>query len=238
MKSGEEYEIYPLGERAATVRFGAVIDPDIHNRVRAMMSVLREKPFPGLVEAAPAFTSVTVYYDPLRVASDAATPYDAVCLHLKETLLQAELHPPKAPRTVEIPVCYDGGFGPDLAQVAEWNGLTKEEVIRIHSEPVYTIYMIGFAPGFPYLGGMSERIAAPRKSSPRMMVPAGSVGIAGKQTGIYPLNSPGGWQIIGRTPLELFRPGHIPPSLLQAGDLVRFCPIRKEEYEHLKERGE
>lgn len=237
MKSLDAYEIYPLGERAATIRFGTGIDPDIHKRVRAMMSVLEEKPFPGLVEAAPAFTTVTVYYDPLRVGGG-ASPFDAVCLHLRELLSQVDdAHMEKPPRTVEIPVRYGGGLGPDLAEVAERNGLTPQEVIRIHSEPVYTVYMIGFAPGFPYLGGMPEQIAAPRKNSPRLKVPAGSVGIAGKQTGIYPLDTPGGWQIIGRTPLNLFRTDQSPPSLLLAGDLVRFRPIPQEEYDELKENG-
>jgi inhibitor of KinA len=133
-------------------------------------------------------------------------------------------------RVVEIPVHYGGESGPDLDIVAKHNGLTPEEVVAIHSNGHYFVNMIGFAPGFPYIGGMSEKIATPRKSSPRLKIPAGSVGIAGKQTGIYPIETPGGWQIIGKTPLQLFRPDHDPPSLLKAGDKICFKPITLKEF--------
>ncbi|MGV3465566.1 MAG: 5-oxoprolinase subunit PxpB, partial [Heyndrickxia sp.] len=133
-------------------------------------------------------------------------------------------------RVVEIPVCYGGDFGPDLETVASMNGLSTEEVIQIHSSAEYTVYMIGFAPGFPYLGGMSEKIATPRLPSPRLKIPERTVGIAGNQTGVYPIETPGGWQLIGRTPIKLFRPQDEVPSLLHAGDKVRFKPISYEEY--------
>src|SRR5699024_4926794 len=133
-------------------------------------------------------------------------------------------------RMVEIPVLYGGDYGPDLDLVAHRNQLSTEEVIRIHSERDYLVYMIGFAPGFPYVGGMDERIEAPRKENPRQSIPAGSVGIAGKQTGIYPFESPGGWQIIGRTPAQLFLPESNPPTLIQPGDRLRFVPIDEAEY--------
>ena len=139
-------------------------------------------------------------------------------------------------RTIEIPVCYGGEFGPDLSVVAESNGLTEEEVIHIHSNGTYIVYMIGFAPGFPYIGGMPSEIATPRKSSPRLKIPSRSVGIAGSQTGIYPIETPGGWQLIGSTPLKLFSIHHNPPTLLQAGDHVRFKPISYEEYRYLEDR--
>jgi inhibitor of KinA len=142
------------------------------------------------------------------------------------------------PRVVEIPVCYGGEFGPDLGYVAEHNQLSVEEVIEIHTSGQYLVYMIGFAPGFPYLGGMSERIMAPRRQSPRLAIPAGTVGIAGMQTGVYPIETPGGWQLIGRTPLALFRPQDNPPSLLQSGDIVRFCQISDKEYEEYKEEDQ
>jgi inhibitor of KinA len=137
---------------------------------------------------------------------------------------------------VEIPVCYGGEFGADLDFVAKHANLTPGEVIEIHSAADYLVHMIGFAPGFPYLGGMSSKIAAPRRSSPRLKVPAGSVGIAGEQTGIYPLETPGGWQLIGRTPLALFRPEQDPPTLLQPGDIVRFRPITPQQFRELKEQ--
>lgn len=133
-------------------------------------------------------------------------------------------------RTVVIPVCYGGEFGPDLEEVARFHGMTEDEVIAIHAQGRYRVYMIGFAPGFAYLGGLSPEIATPRRATPRTHVPAGSVGIAGNQTGVYPLATPGGWQIIGRTPLALFRPHHEEPSLLRAGDIVQFCPITEEQY--------
>jgi inhibitor of KinA len=143
---------------------------------------------------------------------------------------------PAAQRPIEIPVCYGGEFGVDLQFVAEHNGMTADEVVAIHCGATYRVHMLGFAPGFPYLGGMSERIATPRRNTPRLKVAAGSVGIAGPQTGVYPLETPGGWQIIGRTPLALFRPAENPPTLLSPGDFVRFRPITSEEFTAL--RGE
>jgi inhibitor of KinA len=139
-------------------------------------------------------------------------------------------------RFVEIPVCYGGEYGPDLEAVAEYHHLSTSEVVEIHSKEEYLVYMIGFAPGFPYLGGMSEEIATPRRHSPRLSIPEGSVGIAGMQTGVYPISTPGGWQLIGRTPLELFCPNENPPTLLQSGDIVKFVPISLEEYQANKEK--
>ena len=133
-------------------------------------------------------------------------------------------------RVVEIPVAYGGEFGPDIGFVAEYNGLTVEEVVEIHSKPLYRVYMLGFVPGFAYLGGMDERITTPRLEKPRLKVPAGSVGIAGKQTGWYAIESPGGWRLIGRTPLKTFNPMESPPSLVLPGDYVRFKPISEEEF--------
>ncbi|MBD8499483.1 5-oxoprolinase subunit PxpB [Paenibacillus sp. CAU 1523] len=136
---------------------------------------------------------------------------------------------------VDIPVCYGGAFGPDLLEVAEHTGLSPQEVIALHCGQSYLVYMVGFAPGFPYLGGMDERIAVPRRSSPRTAITPGSVGIGGSQTGIYPLATPGGWQLIGRTPRQLFRPHHVDPSLLKMGDIVRFYPIEPEQFAEWKE---
>ena len=155
-------------------------------------------------------------------------------VELQTTLLNLRDESLKDQRTVEIPVCYGGDYGPDLEFVAQHNSLTEEKVVAIHSAADYLVYMIGFAPGFPYLGGMSEQIAAPRRESPRLQIPAGSVGIAGAQTGVYPIETPGGWQLIGRTPLELFRPTEDPPTRLRAGDIVRFRPITSEEFDRLR----
>jgi inhibitor of KinA len=162
-------------------------------------------------------------------------PYETVCEELTTLLEGLSVDQDAEPRIVEIPVCYGGEFGPDLEEVAEHNGITPEEVIDIHSNGEYIVYMIGFAPGFPYIGGMSEKIAAPRRKNPRLKIPAGSVGIAGKQTGVYPIETPGGWQLIGRTPRKLFLPDGHTPSLLQAGDQIKFVQVSQEEFLKMEE---
>ncbi len=237
----EAYELYPLGDAALVVNFGDVIGEQIQRRVQVLTRCLQERSLPWLIELVPAFTSVTVYYDPLLVmqsvgrcgqgaSGDVSSIYESVCDMVEQVVRQMPDAGSFQAREVEIPVCYGGEYGPDLAEVAEGNGLWADEVVRIHCSGEYRVYLIGFAPGFPYLGGMSERIAAPRRSSPRLQIPAGSVGIAGRQTGVYPIETPGGWQLIGRTPIPLFLPDADPPSLLQAGDVVRFKSITAEEY--------
>lgn len=216
--------IFPLGDRGLVVQFDDCIDDGVFERVQALSHDLAHAPIAGVIEHVPAYTTVTIYYDP-RQAS-----FDAVSHAVQESLPHKEEFTPLAARTVTIPVCYGEGFGVDLGHVAHHNGLTVDEVIEIHSGATYRVHMLGFAPGFPYLGGMSQRIATPRRASPRLKVPPGSVGIAGAQTGIYSLETPGGWQIIGRTPLALFRPHDHPPTLLAAGDIVRFRSITKKEF--------
>ena len=199
----------------------------------------------GLVEYVPAFASVAVHYDPYqiwkkRTASEKGhvSLFETVCGRLErklEELTDDALEGNLSSRHVKIPVLYGGEHGPDLTDVARLHAMTEEEIVAIHSGGSYKVYMIGFAPGFPYLGGMSERIASPRHQTPRTVIPAGSVGVAGRQTGIYPLATPGGWQLIGRTPFVLFNPHREKPSLLQAGDRVTFVPITRAEYEDLRE---
>lgn len=221
-------QMIPLGDSAIIIQLDKTITLDTHQKVNVLAARLQDNSFPGMVEIVPAFTTVTVYYNPVKFSyKDACTALEQIVSDLEATLAGT-------PRTVEIPVCYGGEFGPDLEFVAEHNGLTADEVVQIHSSGEYLVYMIGFAPGFPYLGGMSERIQAPRRSSPRLTIPAGTVGIAGRQTGVYPLETPGGWQLIGRTPEALFRPNESPPSLLQAGDIVRFRPVSHKEYNQWK----
>jgi inhibitor of KinA len=242
-KEHDDFDIQPLGERAIIVTFGTMIDVTIHRKVKALTNYLDTTPIGGMIEYVPAFTSVTVYYDPARVLENEKQPirekagsaYEIVYANLKQIVLNLEATMEDKKREVEIPVCYGGQFGPDLEFVAKHNNMSTDEVINTHSNGDYLVYMIGFAPGFPYLGGMSEKIAAPRRSEPRMKIAKGSVGIAGKQTGVYSIESPGGWQIIGRTPLELFRPNENPPSLLQAGDVIRFKPISLKEFTAYKE---
>ncbi|WP_028546192.1 5-oxoprolinase subunit PxpB [Paenibacillus taiwanensis] len=217
---------FPLGDAAIVVEFDSVIGPASNEKVQLLAAYLDHHPIVGMIEYVPAFTTVTVFYNPFLIR------YADAQARLEVAVQQAEgIQLEQTTRLVQIPVCYGGDFGPDLEEVARHNQLTADEVIRIHSSAEYQVYMIGFAPGFPYLGGMSERIAAPRRSSPRLIIPAGSVGIAGLQTGVYPIGTPGGWQLIGRTPEPLFRPDMSPPTLLQAGDKVRFQPITEKEYE-------
>ncbi|WP_134683843.1 5-oxoprolinase subunit PxpB [Brevibacillus migulae] len=237
---------HPLGDAAATIEFARRIDPAAHEQVRALVRHLEECRFPGMIEYVPSFSSVTVFYDPREVKrqwqtdenGEARTAFQLVSEWLMRAVAAPAEAKRQAPRIVEVPVCYGGEYGPDLGYVAESHGLTEKEVIQIHSAAAYTVYMIGFAPGFPYLGGMSERIATPRRSNPRLTIPAGSVGIGGQQTGIYPIETPGGWQVIGRTPVRLFQPEKHPPSLLMAGDVIRFIPITPEEYQAYEEEGQ
>ena len=199
--------------------------------------VLSTAPLPGVTEIVPAYTTVTVFYDPLAAVAAGAPEnnlFDWLAVKVKERLKD----PPKMEkfkgRTVEVPVCYEGDFGPDLALVAKQAKLTPAEVIKRHGKPEYLVYLVGFAPGFPYLGGLPKELETPRHAKPRMAVPPGSVGIGGAQTGIYLFATPGGWNLIGRTPLRLFRPDELPPVLLSAGDRVKFKAISREEFAKLE----
>ena len=214
--------IRSLGDRALAVTLGEDISPEGNARVTAFCCALERARLPGVVEWVPSYGAVTVHYDPLTVG------YDALCAALKG--LRPEAGTAEQGPLLTLPVCYGGDLGPDLPAVAAHCGLTPEEVIAIHSGGEYLVYMLGFLPGFPYMGGMDGRIAAPRLKTPRTAIPAGSVGIAGKQTGVYPLQSPGGWQLIGRTPLRLFDVNRRPQTLLSAGMRVRFAPITAAEF--------
>ena len=225
-----DYSFSPLGDQAIILEIGNEINEETHHRVRAVTALLETDPPQWMSEFIPAFTTVSIVYSPLQVS------YEEAKMELAALLKKASeiMLPP--PRTIEIPVCYGGDHGPDLEYVARHNGLSAEEVIAIHTGASYTVHMVGFAPGFPYLGGMSEKIAAPRKVSPRVTIPERSVGIAGNQTGVYPISTPGGWQLIGRTPTRLFLPDHEIPSLLSAGDTVVFRQITADEYQTLEEK--
>ncbi|MFT2011128.1 5-oxoprolinase subunit PxpB [Pontibacter sp. 13R65] len=231
------FQLFPLGDAAIVVQFGDTISEEVHATVRAFSLLLEAQPFPGFIELVPAFTTVTIYYNPWLISQKGRyDPYQSVVDLLLPLLTQTYQEPHELPsRLIEIPVCYGGKYGPDLEFVAIHNGLSSEMVVSLHSATEYMVYMIGFAPGFPYLGGMNSLIATPRRDSPRPAIPPGSVGIAGDQTGIYPLQTPGGWQLIGRTPLTLFQPFRQSPSLLKAGDKVRFVPISEKEFLNRKE---
>jgi inhibitor of KinA len=222
----------PLGDRAIHIQLGSSIDEATHRLVRAVCARLDERRPAGFVEYVPAFTSVVVHYDLTRVAGRAAgeSPYERMAAALREALadLRDEALPPA--RVVEIPVCYGGELGPDLEELARTHALTPDDVVRLHTAGDYLVYMLGFMPGFAYLGGLAPELATPRRSTPRTNVPAGSVGIGGSQTGVYPLESPGGWHLLGRTPRPMFLPAEDPPTLLRMGDRVRFIAISEAEY--------
>ena len=227
----EKPKFRPAGDRGLLVEYGPEIDPAVNQKVRSMMMVLQEDRPDGVVEAVPAYCSILVIYDPRAASIDSL---GRALLTLEKRL--PELHV-TAPAVVDIPVCYEGEYGPDMADVAARTGLTPQEVARIHCEPEYMIYMIGFTPGFPFLGGLPESLHVPRLETPRPLVPAGSVGIANNQTGIYPLASPGGWRLIGQTPLRLFTPERKNPIPYQPGDRIRFRAISPREFLRLSAEG-
>ncbi|MDQ3180151.1 MAG: 5-oxoprolinase subunit PxpB [Acidobacteriota bacterium] len=226
-------KIFPLGDNALTVSFGSEISPELNGFVIKLTQFFEQNQFPGLIETVPAYASLAIFYDVLIVRRNFAefsTAYSAV-KSLAENALQNlnEVIESKS-RLVKIPVDFDKEFAPDLEFVALKNNLTPKEVIEIFTAQIYRVYMLGFLPGFAYMGEVDERIAAPRKTSPRLQVPKGSVGIAGRQTGIYSLDSPGGWQIIGKTNVELFTPEAKTPTFLQAGDSVRFYKVTSKNF--------
>ena len=229
---------HALSENALLVEFGHTINRDINDRVLSLFDILNEQRFTGFREAVPAYSSIAVYYDVVSVKR--SIPHQSAADTVKKHLLSLLEHTGErnaTHRLVDIPVCYDESFGLDLTSIASSKNLDRSEVIQLHTARSYHIYMMGFLPGFAYMGEVDDRISMPRKSQPRLTVPPGSVGIAGVQTGIYPLQSPGGWQIIGRTPLKLFDPSSDDPVLLKAGDTVRFYQITKDEFEDHQARN-
>lgn len=218
--------VLPLGDASLLIELGHTIDAATHAHVRAAFDALTGADIPGIIDIVPAYTGLAVHYEPLMFAGRDAAPYDNVrraVVHVVDGIEPGRI---QDGRTIEIPVRYGGADGPDLEHVAGSAGLSTAEVIALHAGAEYTVYMIGFTPGFPYLGGLPPQLATPRRASPRQAVPAGSVGIAGSQAGVYPLRTPGGWQIIGRTDERLFRPELDPPTLLRIGDRVRFLNMR------------
>ncbi len=216
--------IFPLGLDALTVEFGNTIDENLNRRSANLAAYLENHRFEGFIEAVPAYASVSVFYNFYKVRTNYgkfANAFDAVRNFVENALGSLDETAENESRLIEIPVSFDEKDAPDLKSVATMNNLTAAEVIKIFTERNYRVFMLGFLPGFAYMGEIDKRIAAPRKESPRLKVPKGSVGIAGTQTGVYPLESPGGWQIIGRTNAQMFDINNS-SSLLQAGDTVKF----------------
>jgi inhibitor of KinA len=211
--------LLPAGDSALVVEFGSQIDPAINQRVHALAALISVAPLMGIVECVPTYRSLLIHYDSLLVN------YQALSNWLVAQLPDLEEKPPTPARFIEVPTVYGGITGPDLDSVAQRLGLTLSEIIQLHSTTEYTVYMMGFTPGYPYMGKLDSRLQLPRLDTPRTLVPAGSVAIAGLQTGIYPLASPGGWHVIGHTSLKLFDPNRAEPFLFAPGDRVRFTPV-------------
>ncbi|MDD7392663.1 MAG: 5-oxoprolinase subunit PxpB [Fusobacterium gastrosuis] len=217
------------GDCSFVIQFGNEISPEINKKIRKMIEDLKEKNIDGLIEMVPTYCSMLVSYDPCKIS------YKELKAKVEELLkLASESTESDEITLIEIPTLYNDEYGPDLEYVANHNNLTKEEVIKIHTGTDYLVYMLGFMPGFTYLGGMSEKIATPRLESPRLQIFPGSVGIAGKQTGMYPSLSPGGWRIIGRTPLKLYNPESNTPVYISSGDYIRYISIDEAEYKKIE----
>lgn len=219
----ENIQLISSGDQVIFVHFGGEINPDINRQVHDFDKSLHDKNIDGVVDTIPGYKSLMIQYNPMQIPTE---NLETKLLEIKNDSSKQE---PRKKRIVNIPVLYQGEYAPDLEFVAEHNNLKTEEVIQIHSETEYLVYMIGFTPGFPYLGGLSSKLSTPRMSTPRLKIEKGSVGIAETQTGIYPTTSPGGWRIIGRTPLLIFDTDNDPPSILSAGNYIRFYPIKNEK---------
>ena len=225
----KDIHIRTAGDSSLLVEFGNEINPEINARIASFVKLIREQQIEGIVDMIPTYCSLLINYDPRIVL------YKDIKNRIQNLLKIEVSGTTRRKKVFEIPVCYGGEYGPDLNLIAEHAGLTCEEVIQIHSSQDYLIYMLGFLPGFTYLGGLDERIHTPRLPNPRLRIEAGSVGIGGSQTGIYPLDSPGGWNLMGKTPVKTYDPDRETPILVEAGDYIRFVPVDEAEYKRISE---
>lgn len=224
--------LLPVSDSALLVEFGDEISEALNSRVHALARALEHPPLRGVEEVVPAYRSLLIHYSPLDLSLETLTAFVSGLLEQTDRIPQHEA------RIVEIPVAYGDEYGPDLSFVADHNRLSPAKVIQLHAGTTYSVYMLGFILGFAYLGGLPQALVTPRLATPRTLVPAGSVGIAETQTGIYSVAAPGGWRIIGRTPYRLFDVSRDPPTLLRPGDRVRFVPIPAEQFETHELEGE
>ena len=224
----EKVKYLIAGDRAIVVEFGDKIEEQVNSKIRSLTVAIEQEGIIGINETVPTYRSLMVIYDPLLIELEKLIGAIKTIISRMHELKLTDA------KVIEIPILYGGEYGPDIEFVADHNKISIDEVIKIHTDMEYLIYMIGFTPGFPYLGGMSDKIEAPRLQNPRTKIPAQSVGIAGKQTGIYPVESPGGWQLIGRTPVKLYDPFREEPVLLNAGDYIKFVQIDENEYKNIE----
>ena len=226
----KQVSFYPVGDSAIQIVFREKVSKALNQQIQTIKSLIEQNYQDGIVEVVPTFQAITIYYEPHLIT------YNEIKQNIKHILEQEWNLLERRKEIVHIPTCYDIELGEDLQAVANFNRLSKDEVIHLHTNTDYLVYMIGFLPGFPYLGGLSNRLATPRKETPRTTVPKGAVGIGGNQTGIYPIESPGGWNLIGRTPVSLYSPDKKNPFLLKAGDYIRFVPISIDEYVDIEKK--
>lgn len=225
----QNIKIVAAGDSSLLIEFGNEINEEINRKITTIVQLMRDQQIEGVVDVIPAFCSLLINYDPRIVSFEKLE-------RRMQGLVKMDLKGGFGRKRIfEIPVCYGGEYGPDMGTIAAHAGLTEKEVIEIHSSRDYLIYMLGFLPGFCYLGGLDERIHTPRLANPRVKIRAGSVGIGGSQTGIYPLDSPGGWQLMGMTPVKTYDPSRENPILLEAGDYIRFVPVDEAEYTRIKD---
>jgi KipI family sensor histidine kinase inhibitor len=222
--ASEGARFQPASDQSLLITFGTEISLGAHQQVMKLLRLLQLEPVAGIRNLHPAYCSLLIKFDGLRLA------HDEVEAILRDYLARFEEVSLPEPRLVEIPVCYSGEYGPDLAEVCALREITPEQVIELHSSATYLVYFLGFVPGFAYMGGLPDALVTPRLAAPRRRVPAGSVGIAGNQTGVYPFATPGGWRLLGRTPVAMFRADREGLSLLAIGDRVRFTPISRKEF--------
>lgn len=236
MLHASSYRIYPCGDHALTISFGDTISAETNQQVIALYKQLVAEKEQGILDIIPAYTTVTIVFDlAFLLKKYPGQPImEKVEQLLHHAVQQLQYSITDVSRKVNVPVCYDPSLAPDLIELTETHGISLDELVRLHTERAYRVYMIGFLPGFAYMGSVNERIITPRKNTPRKLVPAGSVGIAGEQTGIYPFDSPGGWQLIGQTPLKIFDATQKEPCYFQPGDEVRFAPISLDEFQKMK----
>ncbi|MDP2424168.1 MAG: 5-oxoprolinase subunit PxpB [Bacteroidales bacterium] len=219
----------PSGDSAFIIKVGDEISEEINQTVRKLLVCIEQKKIHGLIDFIPSYNELMICYDPLLIG------YSKLLDTIRSLVDGVEKIVLPESSVIHVPIRYGGDFGPDLNEVADINGLSVDEIIKIHSSASYLVYMLGFTPGFCYLGGMDKRIATPRKQTPRLKIPAGTVGIADQQTGIYPVESPGGWQLIGQTPLRLFDPGRKPEFLFQQGDSIQFHAITDDDFKRISD---